>query len=78
VIVKFRDATIDPMRADFVEHLSHDAGVPLVYLRPISGGAHVFGVEGVSDPGQLAEVMRRLAERGDVAYVEENRPWRHQ
>lgn len=78
LIIKFSEPTIDPTRADFVEHLSKDAGVPLVYLRPISGGAHLFRIERLADKDQLAAVMKRLTKRTDILYVEPDRVLRHQ
>lgn len=78
LIIKFSEPTIDPMRADFVEHLSRDAGVTLVYVRPMSGGAHLFRIEHLSDKEQLAGAIKRLTKRTDILYVEPDRVLRHQ
>ena len=78
LIITFTEAVADPARPDFVEQLSHDAGVRLMYRRPMSGGAHVFRVEGSLTPAELAEVMRRVASRRDVVHVEPDRLLRHQ
>ena len=78
IIIKFRDDAIDPSRTDFVQGLAHDANAALVYVRPMSGGAHVFRVVNVSDTTQLTEVIQRLSKRPDVLYVEQDRIMRHQ
>jgi hypothetical protein len=44
IIVKFSDATMNPSENIFVDQLSHDAGARLIYVRPMSGAAHVFEV----------------------------------
>ncbi|HVO67201.1 MAG TPA: hypothetical protein VMT12_12010 [Syntrophales bacterium] len=72
LIIKFRDHTLDPSRNDFVQGLSRDAKATLVYVRPMSGGAHVFRVENISDAAQIAEVIKRLSGRQDVLYVEQD------
>lgn len=73
VIVKFSDLGVNPAERSFVDDLSHDAGVTLVYLRPMSGGAHVFEVRNLRDAAELQEVLRRLSRRPGVAYAEEDR-----
>ena len=78
LIIKFMDAVADPSRPEFVKTLSQDAGVGLVYLRPVSGGAHVFRVESGAPPPVLAEAIKRLAARRDIVYVEPDRLLRHQ
>lgn len=78
IIVKFTGVSTDPSKSAFVKKLSQSAGASLVYLRPISTGAHVFSVEGLSTPEQLADVIKRLEQRSDVLYVEQDRILRHQ
>lgn len=78
IIVKFSDMGVNPAERSFVEDLSHDAGVTLDYLRPMSGGAHVFEVRNLRDAAELQEVLRRLAKRPGVAYAEEDRMRRKQ
>ena len=64
---------------DLVQALSREAGVTLVYLRPIANGeAHVLEVQGVSNTEQLKAVMAKLSARNDVIYVEQDRRLRHQ
>lgn len=72
IIVKFSDMGVNPADRSFVENLSHDAGVTLDYLRPMSGGAHVFEVHNLRDVAELQEVLRRLSKRPGVAYAEED------
>jgi hypothetical protein len=73
LIIKFRTDTPPPSAADFTDQLSIDAGARLIYLHPISGGAHVFGVKNISDPLQVEEIIRRLTKRSDILYVEQDR-----
>ena len=45
VIIKFRDPTLGSARRDaLLEELARDTGVRLVYVRPMSGDAHVLRV----------------------------------
>lgn len=78
IIVKFSTMDVNPADRSFVENLSHDAGVTLEYLRPMSGGAHVFEVRNLRDAAELQEVLRRLVKRPGVAYAEEDRMRRKQ
>jgi hypothetical protein len=78
IIVKFSDATMNPSENIFVDQLSHDAGARLIYVRPMSGAAHVFEVRGLHDAAELQEVLRRLAKRSGVVYAEEDRVRRAQ
>lgn len=73
IIVKFSDLSIHPAERSFLEDLSHDAGITLIHVRPMSGGAHVFEARGLRDAAELQEVLRRLSKRSGVAYVEEDR-----
>ncbi len=71
IIIKFTEETPDPSGSDFIKKLSKDLGVSLHYLRPmLSGGAHVFIVEGLSDSNRLVDVIKHLSERSDVVYAE--------
>jgi len=77
LIVKFR-APVEPEHPAFIDDLSRDAGAPLQYVRPMSGGAHVFTLKEPVRPEALAEILERLAGRQDVEYAVENRMMRHQ
>lgn len=78
LIIEFRDANLDPSRADVVQSLARDAGATLVYVRPLSGRAHVFQVRDINSDAQLAEIIQRLSKRADVKYVEQDRVMHHQ
>jgi hypothetical protein len=78
LIIKFRNDGFDPSPAVFVQELSRHAHAELAYLRPLTGGAHVFRVENISDTARLAEIIQRLAQRADILYVEPDRIMQHQ
>jgi hypothetical protein len=77
VIIKFRDPALDPSRQDYLRVLAHDTGVKLVYVRPMSGGAHVLRVEGAVDAEQFQRVVNGLATRPEVEYAEPDRLLHH-
>jgi len=78
LIIKFRNNVPEPSKIAFVQELSRDAQATLFYVRPMSGGAHVFRVDNISSAAQLAEVIQRLAKRPDVLYVEQDKIMQHQ
>jgi hypothetical protein len=78
IIIKFTEGISDPSKQDFVEGLSQELGIPVTYVRPMSGGAHVFRVEEPSDEEQLSQALKRLNDRKDVLYAEQDRIMRHQ
>lgn len=78
LIIKFRKADFDPSRIAYVQELSRDAQTQIIYLRPMSGGAHVFRVMDISDNAQLTMVIRRLSKRPEILYVEQDRIMQHQ
>jgi hypothetical protein len=78
LIIKFRKADFDPSRIEYVQELSRDAQTQMVYLRPMSGGAHVFRVVDISDNRQLTAVIQRLSERPEILYIEQDRIMQHQ
>ena len=77
VIIKFRDPALDPSRQEYLRELAHDTGVKLVYVRPMSGGAHVLRIEGVVDAEQFQRVVNGLATRPEVEYAEPDRLLHH-
>ena len=77
IIIKFRDAGVDPSGPHFLSELSRDAGATLVYVRPMSGGAHVLRQGNPSDGAELDRIIERLGKRRDVEYVEPDRRMRH-
>ena len=76
LIIKFRDPALDPSRQAYLQELARDTGVVLVYVRPMSGGAHILRVEGVVEANRLQSIVKRLAERAEVEYAEPDR-WMH-
>jgi hypothetical protein len=79
LIIKFRTSSnVNPAQADVLAGLSHDAGANLVYVRPMSGDAHVLRIEGLADPRDLGRAIERLSKRADVEYVEEDVRMYHQ
>jgi hypothetical protein len=77
VIVKFRDPALDPTRQGFLRTLVRDTGVKLVYVRPMSGGAHVLRIEGAADLAQYQHVVNELATRSEIEYAEPDRLLQH-
>jgi hypothetical protein len=78
LIIKFRNVNFDPAQGDYLQKLSRDIKATLVYLRPMSGGAHVFSLENVSATTQLATIIQQLSKRPDILYVEQDRIMKHQ
>ena len=78
LIIKFRKADFDPSRIAYVQELSRDAQTQIIYLRPMSGGAHVFRVMDISDNAQFATVIKRLSKRPEILYVEQDKIMQHQ
>jgi hypothetical protein len=76
LIIKFKDTKINPTRVDFLKQLSQDADATLQYLRPMSGGTHVFSVGNIRD--SVSAVIQRLSARPDILYVEPDNIIRHQ
>jgi hypothetical protein len=77
LIIKFRQTDFDPSRNVFVQELSRDAQVPVLYLRPMSDGAHVFRVMDISNDVQLKTVIQRLSQRPEILYIEQDRIIQH-
>ena len=77
IIIKFRDPGLDPSQSHFLAEISRDAGARLVYVRPMSGGAHVVRPENPVHGAELDRIIGRLGKRQDVEYVEPDRPMRH-
>jgi hypothetical protein len=73
IIIKFRDPTLDPTQQGYLKELSRDIGVTLVFVRPMSGGAYVLGVEGAVDAEHFQRVVKALAKRAEVEYAESDR-----
>jgi hypothetical protein len=76
LIIKFKDSKIDPTQVDFLKQLSRDANATLHYLRPMSGGAHVFSVGNIRD--SVSALIQRLSARPDILYAEPDNIIHHQ
>ena len=70
IIIKFKDNVLDSSSVEFVREMSKTAKVNLSYLRPMSGGAHVFRVEDNVNTAQISDLIEHLSKRPDVLYVE--------
>ena len=77
VIIKFR-VPADASRPEFIKQLATSAGIELAYVRPLSGGAHLYSMKGARNPGELARAIERLSKRPDVEYAEPDRIMRIQ
>ena len=77
IIIKFRDSGADPSRSSLLEEIGRDSSARLVYVRPMSGGAHVLRLENPVDGAELDRIIGRIAKRQDVEYVEPDRPMQH-
>jgi hypothetical protein len=78
IIIKFNNNNINPLGPGFIEGLSRDAGAKILYLRPMSGDAHVFSVNMTNVDSSIDTIIRKLSERMDVTYVESNSIMKHQ
>jgi len=70
IVMRFSDAS-------YLDELGRAAGARLVYVRAVSGGAHIVEAQ-LADQAQLAEVLRRLSQRPDIVYIEQDRMVRPQ
>lgn len=78
ILVPAPQSGLDPASASGLARLSQVAGVPLVYLRAISGGGHLLATtEGVST-SLAGEMLQRLAADPAIAQVEEDQRVIHQ
>jgi hypothetical protein len=78
IIIKFTEVIPDPSQPSFVKGLSQDAGISIRYVRPMSGGAHVFRVGESIGEKQLSQALQRLNKRNDIVYAEQDSMMRHQ
>lgn len=70
MIVKFKDPAVDPTRSGYIQELSQAIGATLVYVRPMSGGAHILRLEAGANAESVRRVVESLAKRADVEYAE--------
>jgi len=68
-ILKLRDSTIDPRSRQTIERLSAAAKSTIVYVRPMSGDAHVVRIRPIP-PTTYEDALQGIRESGLVDYVE--------
>lgn len=78
MIVPAPQGVLDPASTAGLAHLSKAAGVPLLYLRPLSGGGHLLATETAVSASAREDILQRLADDPAVARVEEDRRMTHQ
>lgn len=76
LMIKFSDG-IDPQAPGYLTSLSAQTGHTLIYVRPLSGGAHVLRVEQPLSEGQWQALLQKLTRQPDVVYAERDRTVRH-
>lgn len=72
VIIAFTSDVRDPRDPALIGELSRVAGYELLYLRPMSGGAHVFSTSMSLPLRERKSAIERLAALPGVRYVEED------
>lgn len=85
LIVKFRSPAVNgkqsaqavPPSSDKLKAMSGKAGVPLTYLRSMSGGAHVLKLPQPMSESETQNIMRRLRALPEVEYIEPDRLKHH-
>lgn len=78
ILVPAPQSGLDPASESGLARLSQAAGMPLVYLRAMTGGAHLLATaEGVSSSA-AGEMLRRLAADPAIAQIEEDQRVTHQ
>jgi hypothetical protein len=73
IIIKFKPEVADPAAPAFLATLSRTARAKAIYLRPMSGNAHVLSLCCFPDAREETEAIKRLGERADVEYAETDR-----
>ena len=73
IIIKFAPSVSDPSAQIFVNQLARDARVALVYVRAMSGGAHVFELQNIRSPAMLDDAIKNLSKNAEIIYVEPDR-----
>lgn len=72
IIIRFSDAVANPADSGYLDKLGRATGTRLAYVRAVSGGAHIVEAQ-LSDQAQLHEVLRRLSQRPDIVYAQQDR-----
>ena len=81
IIVKFREqGSINRIESDGVvevNRLSSVAGVALTYVRPMSGGSHVFSIPATINRAGLTNILDKLNALPEVVYAEPDHIMQH-
>lgn len=78
LIVKFSDTVSAPDQPEFVSKLAADSDIVIRYERPMSGGAHVYLLDGVRDEAHLNAFLKGIERRPDVIYAQPDRKMKTQ
>ncbi len=78
VILKFRNPKFDPSIGDYLSKLSAQMDVNIIYVRPMSGDAHVLLIEAAANTDVLRRALGSLAARPEIEWAEQDRILRHQ
>ena len=73
VIVKFKDANMEPASATLLKSLGETAKLKVRHVRPMSGGAQIYILSGAVEESALNQAMQRISARPDVEYAEIDR-----
>ena len=73
IIVKFKDANIEPASAALLNSLGHTTQLKVRHVRPMSGGAQIYILSGAVEEAALNQAMQRISARPDVEYAEIDR-----
>jgi hypothetical protein len=72
LIIKFKSQGADADPVAQLQRLSADVGVPLEYIRPVFGGAHVVVTGEALSAEEKSKLLKRLSSHKDVEYAEED------
>jgi hypothetical protein len=64
---------VDVMSPGFTDGLSTDAGMPIEYMRHLSGDHHLYCVQQLSQTVSISDALKRLQNRADIQRVEIDR-----
>jgi len=78
ILVPAPQSGLDPATESGLARLSEAAGVPLVYLRAMSGGGHLLATAKSVSTSVAGEMLQRLAADPAIAQVEEDQRVTHQ
>lgn len=77
VMIKYRDGRDEQAARADLARLNGIAGLPLDYVRPMSGQAHVMRFPGGASARQIEQAMERLRADPALQYIEADRKVTH-